>query len=101
MAGGGVQTDVTREAVQETLREFRDIGGERPVDEAEFEAAKAGLLRQFPSSFETPWQVLEQMAQIVFDELPDDYYRSSPPTSKPCPWLMFIVWPRSTLRAIG
>ena len=76
MAGGGVQTAVTREAVQETLREFRGIGGERPVDEAEFEAAKAGLLRQFPSSFETPWQVLEQMAQIVFDELPDDYYRS-------------------------
>ncbi|MQF48452.1 insulinase family protein [SAR202 cluster bacterium AC-647-N09_OGT_505m] len=76
MAGGGVQTDVTSEAVRETLREFQDIGGGRPVTELEFQVSKAALLRQFPSSFETSWQILEELAQLVSFDLPDDYYRS-------------------------
>lgn len=74
LAGGGVQTDVTREAVQETLREFQDIGGSRPVTETEFEVAKATILRQLPSSFETPQQVLEELVPLVSFDLPDDYY---------------------------
>ena len=74
LAGGGVETNVTREAVQETLKEFNDIRSGRPVAEDEFEAAKAALLRQFPASFETPWQAIEQMAQLVSFDLPDDYY---------------------------
>ena len=78
MAGGSVQTDVTREAVVETLREFREIGGERPITEEEFSTAKAALLRQFPSSFETPWQVLEELNQIVSFALADDYYATLP-----------------------
>ena len=76
LAGGAVQTSVTREAVQETLREFHDIRGERPVAEEEFETAKAALLRQFPSSFETPRQLLDQLAHLVFFDLPDDYHRT-------------------------
>jgi zinc protease len=78
LAGGSVQTAVTREAVVETLREFREVAGERPVTEAEFQTAKDGLLRLFPSSFETPSQILDQLAQIAFFGLPDDYYRSWP-----------------------
>ena len=78
MAGGGVQTAVTREAVEETLRELGDVVGERPVTEAEFESAKAAMLRQFPSSFETSWQVLEQLVHAVSFNLPDDYYQTLP-----------------------
>ncbi|MDP6101980.1 MAG: pitrilysin family protein [Dehalococcoidia bacterium] len=78
MAGGGVQTDVTKEAVQETLQEFHDIGGGKPVTEVEFEAAKAALLRQLPSSFENSWQVLEELVPLVSFNLPDDYYRTFP-----------------------
>ncbi len=78
MAGGGVQTEVTREAVEETLRELRDVVGERPVTEAEFEAAKAAMLRQFPSSFETSWQILEQLVHATSFNLPDDYYQTLP-----------------------
>ena len=77
-AGGSVQTAVTREAVVETLREFRDIAGERPVTEAEFRTTKESILRMFPSSFETPSQVLDQLTQIAFFGLPDDYYRNFP-----------------------
>ena len=76
LAGGGVETNVTREAVQETLREFNDIRSDRPVTEEEFETAKAALLRQLPASFETPWQALDQLAQVVSFDLPDDYFRS-------------------------
>ena len=76
MAGGAVQTAVTREAVEETLREFRDIQGDRPVEEIEFESAKVALLRQFPSTFETSRQILGQLTQIVAFDLPDDYYQT-------------------------
>ena len=76
LAGGSVQTEVTRESVEETLREFIDIGGGRPLEEAEFEAAKASVLRQFPSSFETQSQVLDQLTRLVSFDLPDDYYGS-------------------------
>ncbi len=76
LAGGSVQTAVTREAVMETLRELDEIRGERPVGEEEFLAARTAILRQFPSSFETCWQVLEQLAQMVLFDLPVDYYQT-------------------------
>lgn len=76
LAGGGVQTAVTGEAVTETLREFADIREDRPVGEEEFLAARSALLRQFPSSFETCSQLLQQLAQMVLFDLPDDYYRT-------------------------
>jgi zinc protease len=76
LAGGAVQTSVTREAVAETLREFKDISGGRPVSEVEFQAAKAAELLQFPSSFETPGQVLGRLAEIVSSDLPHDYYQT-------------------------
>ena len=76
MAGGGVQTEVTKEALQETLREFEEIKSSRPVSDEEFHIARDGLLRQFPSSFESCGQILQQLAQIVWHDLPDDYYRS-------------------------
>ncbi len=78
MAGGAVQTAVTREAVEETLRELRELVGDRPVTEAEFAGAREAMLRQFPSSFETSWQILEQMVHAVSFNLPDDYYRTFP-----------------------
>jgi zinc protease len=72
-AGGSVETAVTAPAVQETLREFEAIRGGRPVTQEEFDTAKAALLRQFPSAFETPWQILGNLAPIIEFGLPDDY----------------------------
>ena len=79
LAGGGVQTAVTSEAVAETLREFAEIRGDRPVGQEEFLAARTALLRQLPSSFETCWQILQQLTQMVLFDLPDDYYRTLSP----------------------
>ena len=70
---------VTREAVEETLKEFHNIRGDKPVDVTEFEAAKSSLLRQFPASFETPMQILEYLVEIVSFGLGDDYYLSFTP----------------------
>ena len=76
LAGGGVQTAVTSEAVAETLQEFAEIRGDRPVGQEEFLLARTALLRQLPSSFESCWQVLQQLTQMVLFDLRDDYYRT-------------------------
>jgi zinc protease len=78
LAGGSVETAVTAPAVEETLREFEAIQGGRPVTRKEFRAAKAALLRQYPSTFETPWQVLGSLAAMVEFGLPDDYLATYP-----------------------
>ena len=78
MAGGGVQTAVTKESVAETLREFEEIRRARPVTEEEFTAAKDSLLQHFPSSFETAHQILEHLLELVSFDLPDDYFQKLP-----------------------
>jgi zinc protease len=74
IAGGGVETAVTKEAVAETLKEFEDIHGNKPVTVEEFDAARDGILRAIPSQFETQGQVLQQLTRLVLFDLPDDYF---------------------------
>ena len=74
LAGGSVQTAVTREALFETLKEYRELHNERPINADEFEKAKLGLIRGFPPTFETPSQVLRRLLDIAHFGLPDDYY---------------------------
>jgi len=73
-AWGSVQTAVTKESVIEVLKEFEDIRTGRPVDDEEFTDAKNGLLKGFPSQFETQTDLLSQLGRIVMFGLPDDYY---------------------------
>jgi zinc protease len=73
--GGSVQTAVTREALFETMKEFRDLNGARPLSDDEFEKARLGLIRGFPPTFETPSQVLRRLLDIVHFGLPDDYFQ--------------------------
>jgi zinc protease len=76
MMGGSVHTGATSQALQETLKEYRGIWGERPVTEAELEGSKTTLRQQFPAAFETPWQVRDQLIDLVAFDLPDDYHRT-------------------------
>ena len=78
VAGGSVQTAVTKEAVAETLQEFRDIQGGRPARAEEVAAAKAGLLLGYPAGFERPGQILGQLIQLILHQLPEDYFRNTP-----------------------
>ncbi len=78
LVGGAVQTNVTRESVAETLKEFADIRGQRPVTEEEFRAARDGILRGLPSHFETQVQVLHQLCQLAVFGLPETYFAEFP-----------------------
>ena len=78
IAGGGVQTAVTKETVIETLKEFSDITGVRPVTTNEFRDAIAGILRAMPGQFETQHQIISQLTRLVAHDLPDDYLARFP-----------------------
>ena len=73
-AGGSVQTEVTKEAVAETVREFDDIRNARPVTEEEFADAMGGILRGLPNQFETHGQALAQLVRLVAFDLENDYF---------------------------
>jgi zinc protease len=75
LAGGAVQTNVTKESVIETLREIQDICGKRPVTSEEFENARQGVFRGFASAFETQSSLLHQLARMVAFDLPDTYFQ--------------------------
>ena len=73
-AGGSVQTEVTKESVIETIREFEEIRDARPVTQEEFDDAVGGILRGLPNQFETHGQVLNQLVRLVAFDLSDDYF---------------------------
>ncbi len=73
-AGGSVETSVTKESVIETLKEFADIRGDRPVTQDEYDAARDGISSGFPALFETQGQMMTQLVRIAMFGLPDDYY---------------------------
>ena len=79
-AGGSVQSNATGESVYETLKEFREVSGERPITAEELANAKDGLLRAYPAGFERPASVLGQLVAMEQFGLPDDYFRSVRPT---------------------
>jgi zinc protease len=78
-AGGSVQTEVTKESVLETLKEFQEIRGGRPITGEELDAAKAGILQGYPASFERSGMVLNHLIQLLVFDLPDDYFQSVGP----------------------
>ena len=73
LAGGAVQTAVTKESVVEVLREFADVVNDRPISFEEFQASRDGLIRGFPSGFESRRQLMAQLSRQVLFGLPDDY----------------------------
>ena len=77
-AGGSVQTEVTKEALKETLKEFQEVRDARPITSEELDGAKAGLLLGYPASFERPGLVLNHLLQMVLFDLPDDYFQEMP-----------------------
>ena len=76
LAGGSVETAVTREAIQEILKEFREIRSERPISLSELDAAKAAIIRGYPRGFETPAQIASRLWEMVLFDLPEDYFES-------------------------
>jgi zinc protease len=73
-AGGAVQTEVTKEALVELLKELNDINGPRPIVDDELAFAKEQIIRGFPARFETTSDVAGTLAELVLYRLPDDYF---------------------------
>jgi zinc protease len=73
-ASADVQTAVTKESVQEFLKELNGIRGANPVTPAELEYNKQSLIRRFPAGFETVGQISGQLSNLVVYGLPDSYF---------------------------
>ena len=74
-----VQSEVTADAVRETLSELRAICGDRPVTRDELELGRAALTKGYPRSFETGEQIARAAAQLALYGLPDDYFSTFVP----------------------
>jgi zinc protease len=71
-----VQTDRTRESVQELLKEVREVSSSRPLSPEELDHAKDRMTRTLAGRWETGENVARAMAEIVTYDLPEDYYRT-------------------------
>ena len=73
-ASADVQTAVTKESVQEFIKELNGIRGAIPVTQSELEYNKQSLIRRYPQGFETVGQISGQLANLVVYGLPDSYF---------------------------
>jgi zinc protease len=69
-----VQTDKTKESIQEIQKELRGILGEIKVTEDELVAAKNALVLTLPGQWETMAAVAGSLQQIVTYGLAEDYF---------------------------
>ncbi|MGH7498634.1 MAG: M16 family metallopeptidase, partial [Gemmatimonadales bacterium] len=74
LAYAPVQTDKTKEAVAEMLKELRGIVADRPVQPDELERAKGSLTLTLPGSWETMGAVAWSIGEIVTFGLDDRYF---------------------------
>lgn len=74
LAYAPVQTDKTRESVEELFREIYQITGERPPTEDELSIVKDSNTLSLPGRWEAAADVLGSISQIVRYQLPDDYW---------------------------
>jgi zinc protease len=74
VAGGDMQTAVTKEAVYEVMKELQDVRGGRPITQRELDYNKQSLIRRYPGAFETVGGISNQLANLVIYGLPDTYF---------------------------
>jgi zinc protease len=69
-AGGGVQTNRTKESVVEFFKELKFLAGEKPVSEMELANAKANRVRGYAQQFEALSRIGDQIAELWGAGLP-------------------------------
>ena len=74
LAYAPVQTDKTRESVEELFNEIYQITGERPPTEEELTIVKDSNTLSLPGRWEAAADVLGSISQIVRFRLPEDYW---------------------------
>ena len=73
-ASANVQTAVTKESIQEFIKELNGIRGAIPVTEKELNAHKQRMIRIYPGNFETVGDISNQLSNLVVYGLPDSYF---------------------------
>jgi zinc protease len=76
LGGAPVQTDKTKEALGEFIKEAKGIRGEKPVTAAELAAAQASLTLALPGGWETARAVGRSTAELIRFSLEDRYWDS-------------------------
>ncbi|MDB5908761.1 MAG: peptidase, partial [Massilia sp.] len=71
-----VQTDKTREAMAELVREYADIAGGRPITAAELKDAQTNETLGLPGTFESSAQLSNAYSTVLQYKLPESYYNS-------------------------
>jgi zinc protease len=71
-----VQTDRTRESMEELRSEFQGITGDRPATEDELVKVKDGQVLTLPGRWETVDAIAGSLTEQVNLGLPDDYWQS-------------------------
>jgi zinc protease len=74
VAGGDMQTAVTKEAVWEVMNELKEVRSGRPITQKELDYNKQSLIRRYPAAFETVGAISNQLASLVVYGLPDTYF---------------------------
>jgi zinc protease len=69
-ANGGVQTDVTAEALTEFDKELKALVGDKPIDEKEFTTVRDRLTRGYTQQFESLERVTQQIGNMWVLGLP-------------------------------
>ncbi len=72
VAGAGVQTDKTADALREFFNEFEGIL--KPIPANDLERAKNYVALGFPAEFETTGSISDQLAEMFVYHLPPDYF---------------------------
>ena len=71
-----VQSDKTKEALQQMVVEYRNIAGAKPIGPEELKDAQSNETLALPGSFETAGELSRNYASILQYKLPDDYFNT-------------------------
>jgi zinc protease len=74
-----VQTDKTKESLQEVIKELREVTSTRPLSAEELQEAKDRQTRTFAGRWETGGGVAGALREILTYGLPEDYYATYSP----------------------
>ena len=76
MSSSPVQTDKTRESLQELVMEYANVAGAKPITAAELQDAQTNATLGLPGSFETAGQLSQAYSTILQYKLPENYYNT-------------------------
>ncbi len=71
-----VQTDKTKESLEQLIKEYGDIVGAKPITPEELKDEQNNATLALPGSFETVQQLSGAYGQILQFNLPEDYYNT-------------------------